>query len=60
MWGNAAREKNGWNKKLTYPSLFLWRIGVPALLYFIVSLSFSLQFKAFLIPTSAAFGRGGE
>ncbi|KAK9896047.1 hypothetical protein P389DRAFT_73734 [Cystobasidium minutum MCA 4210] len=59
MWGAAAREKTGWNKKLTLPSLYLWRIGVPFLCYFLLSLSMTLQIKAFLIPTEAAFGRGG-
>lgn len=58
VWGNASRQKTGWNKKLTYPSLVLWRIGLPILWYFWISLMFSLLFKAFLIPTDAAFSNG--
>lgn len=58
VWGNAARQKHGWNKKLKYPSLVLWRIGLPIVWYFWISLMFSLLFKAFLIPTEAAFGHG--
>lgn len=58
VWGNAARAKAGWNQKLTYPSLMLWRIGVPICIYFWLSLQFSLLFKAFQIPTEASYGRG--
>lgn len=58
VWGNAARTQAGWNQKLTFPSLVLWRIGVPVLIYFWLSLNFSLLFKAFQIPTEASYGRG--
>lgn len=58
-WGNAARTKAGFNQKLTFPSLILWRIGVPMVFYFWLSLNFSLLFKAFQIPTEASFGRSG-
>ena len=58
MWGNAARQKSGWNQRLTFPSLVGWRIGMPCLAYVWLSLMFSLLFRAFLIPTDAAFGSG--
>jgi len=58
-WGNAARQKAGFNQKLTFPSLVLWRIGVPMVFYFWLSLNFSLLFKAYQIPTEASYGRGG-
>jgi len=59
MWGNAARQKSGWNQRLTFPSLAGWRIGMPCLAYVWLSLMFSLLFRAFLIPTDAAFGSAG-
>jgi len=58
VWGNAARQKTGWNKKLHYHWLVTFRLAVPMIDYIWVSLMFSLLFKAFQIPTDAAFGNG--
>jgi hypothetical protein len=58
VWGNAARQKTGWNKKLHYHWLVTFRLAIPMIDYIWVSLMFSLLFKAFQIPTDAAFGNG--
>jgi hypothetical protein len=59
VWGNASREKTGWNNKLTFHSLYLWRLGVPAFFYFWMSLVFTTVSRAFQIPMQASVGRAG-
>lgn len=59
VWGNAARQKTGWNKKLHYHWLVIFRLAVPMIDYIWISLNFTLLFKAFLIPNDVSFGNVG-
>jgi len=59
LWHNAARMQTQFNKKTTFWSLYAWRLAVPFVMYFWLSLWFTILIVCWQIPVTAAVGRAG-
>ncbi|KAJ8523129.1 hypothetical protein ONZ45_g404 [Pleurotus djamor] len=59
MTGNAAREMSGLDRLLTYGSLIRLRIASVFIVYFFLSLFYSLLSMAFQLPFDRKFGNSG-
>ncbi|KAJ8514419.1 hypothetical protein ONZ45_g8039 [Pleurotus djamor] len=59
MTGSAAREISGLNQLLTYSSLIRLRMISTVIIYFFLSLFYSLLSVVFRMPYTAKFGQSG-